>query len=75
MTIVLPPQCLSCGHVTETGAYWKWRCNAFPEQIPHAILDNEVDHRNPVNGDGGLTFTHEPGMPWPLAYDIVFAED
>ena len=31
-------------------------CDAYPKGIPDEILDNEVDHREPVKGDRGLRF-------------------
>lgn len=31
-------------------------CTAFPGGIPEGILDNTVDHREPVDGDNGLQF-------------------
>lgn len=31
-------------------------CDAYPEGIPDEILDNTVDHREPVQGDQGLRF-------------------
>lgn len=31
-------------------------CDAFPDGVPDAIFDNEVDHRRPVEGDRGLRF-------------------
>ena len=31
-------------------------CDAFPDGVPDAIFDNEVDHRGPVEGDRGLRF-------------------
>ena len=35
-------------------------CDAYPDGIPDAIIDNEVDHRQPHDGDGGLTFVKIP---------------
>ena len=37
-------------------------CNAYPKGIPDEILDNEVDHREPVNGDKGLRFKPVSGL-------------
>lgn len=33
-----------------------WRCRAFPEEIPQAIIRSQVDHRLPVEGDNGVLF-------------------
>lgn len=38
------------------------RCEAFPDGIPAAIQLNEIDHRKPIAGDGGLLFVpRDPG--------------
>ena len=31
-------------------------CKAFPDGIPHTILDGIDKHLAPVEGDGGVTF-------------------
>lgn len=54
-------QCLWCRHfrtnISDARDLAKgWRCDAYPKRIPDAILDNEVDHRNPYEGDGGIVF-------------------
>ena len=37
-------------------------CTAFREGIPEGILANVVDHRLPVDDDGGLRFV--PAVDW-----------
>jgi hypothetical protein len=44
-------QCLMCRHWIKDGA-----CAAFPFGVPDAILTNEHDHREPYDGDNGITF-------------------
>ena len=42
------------------------------DDIPDAILDNEIDHRQPVEGDKGITF--EPTeMSTHVEFDYLFA--
>jgi hypothetical protein len=31
-------------------------CEAFPDRIPDLIIENQIDHRQPVYGDKGLQF-------------------
>ena len=31
-------------------------CSAYPEGIPEEIIESQVDHRDPVEGDHGLMF-------------------
>ena len=47
------PQCFSCIHYLR-GAW----CEAYPagRGIPDAIFENEHDHREPYEGDNGVTF-------------------
>ncbi len=49
-------QCAICQHFDRTDKM-VWRCAAFPDGIPAGIIGNTVDHREPVDGDGGLRFT------------------
>jgi len=50
----ITPICNMCKNMRlqEPGA----TCNAFPNGIPDAILDNEADHRLPFEGDRGIRF-------------------
>lgn len=45
-------QCVYCTRKHTTGA----TCDAFPGGIPNEILHNDVSHRLPFPGDGGLVF-------------------
>lgn len=45
-------QCFFCKHAKKGKV-----CDAFPEGIPVEILLNKKDHRNPVDGDHGITFS------------------
>jgi len=47
-----PPMCMWCKRLDKDGP----GCEAFPDGIPDEILDNQVDHRKPVDGDRGLQF-------------------
>jgi hypothetical protein len=31
-------------------------CSAFPDGIPLMVLDGDVDHTKPIDGDGGIQF-------------------
>jgi hypothetical protein len=42
-----------------------WHCTAFPAGIPIEIAANEVDHRQPVEGDHGVQFLAKPGDSFP----------
>ena len=37
-------------------------CDAYPESIPDEMVNNEVDHREPVKGDSGLRFEPIAGL-------------
>lgn len=50
------PQCWLCKHYDRDSDDVE-RCAAFLDGIPAGILDNTIDHREPVDGDGGLRFT------------------
>ena len=49
---VIKPQCHHCRHWT-VGTL---TCKAFPEGIPQGVLMNVIDHRKPIEGDGGIVF-------------------
>ena len=44
----------------------------YPKGIPDEILDNEVDHRSPVNGDKGLRFKPVSGLADADFDELVF---
>lgn len=59
MTSVGQPICVGCVHLDRVDGRPNWArmtCNAFPSGIPTPILDNEVDHREPMLGDNGIRF-------------------
>lgn len=57
-SIASPFLCVYCLHLVRRGDYEPgiFRCDAFPNGIPDAILDNEVDHRKPYEGDQGIQY-------------------
>lgn len=48
-------QCMVCKH-----AKWvkgvSYTCAAFPEGIPHNVLNQTLDHRRPIPGDHGVQY-------------------
>lgn len=78
MTTPLPPICTHCmwlireqpGGLRRDGSD---RCGAFPDGIPQAILDNEADHRQPVDGDQGIRF--EPRSENSVEYARLVFDD
>lgn len=54
-------QCWLCQHFDREDKRAK-RCAAFPNGIPAAVFGNSIDHREPVDGDGGLRFKPRPGV-------------
>ena len=49
---LMPIPSKNCTRKHTTGA----TCDAFPGGIPNEILHNDVSHRLPFPGDGGLVF-------------------
>lgn len=39
-------------------------CAAFPEGIPDKVYSNELDHRQPIDGDHGIRWTDD-GRGYP----------
>lgn len=65
MTTVLV-QCMVCANFNNS-VREKNVCSAFPDGIPSNILLNEVDHRQPVDGDNGIQFRAIEGEQHPMA--------
>lgn len=57
--MTIDPQCFDCKH-RHVGV-GRMACDAFPDDIPDAILSNEHDHRFPYEGDNGIRFEPVPG--------------
>ena len=64
MTTITAPICLSCIHYVDDDEPG-FRCAAFPDGIPDAIIRSERDHREPYRGDQGLRFEQDPQQPEP----------
>jgi hypothetical protein len=54
-------QCVDCKHFEGDAPGGAFRCKAFPNAIPDAILFSEHDHHQPYPGDHGILF--EPSKP------------
>lgn len=60
---VVASQCLICRHFRPS----RTTCTAFVNSVPGSIFVNEVDHRQPYEGDGGIRWEPiEPGMEHPM---------
>jgi hypothetical protein len=56
--VYMRPQCSDCKHrFREKGPY---RCAAFPDGVPEAVLVGRHDHREPYPGDHGILFELSP---------------
>ena len=56
MTSLIMPICLYCTHYDRSVPRDGYFCAAFPDGIPDAIIESQVDHREPVDGDHGIQF-------------------
>lgn len=66
-----PFLCLYCKHLERQRDFSEGVfCSAFPEGVPLSILDNEADHRQPVEGDNGIQFEQDALMPTAPIKDI-----
>lgn len=64
-----PPMCQWCRHLRRANASEKspFTCDAYPDGIPDAILNGNVDHRLPYAGDRGILFeAREEPLPKDL---------
>lgn len=53
-------QCCYCLHRDTSGKITQ--CPAYPDGVPQTILDNALDHRNPIARDNGIRFEPKPGV-------------
>lgn len=51
-----PVLCWSCKRYDRSSDTFSQRCEAFPGGIPIEINPKGADHRQPVEGDHGITF-------------------
>lgn len=58
MTTQPKSQCAACVHYRSPFSVTPFRdeafCAAFPDAIPDRVYGNEVDHRQPIEGDHGV---------------------
>lgn len=72
MTARRPPICVFCIFYKNDGTGPS--CTAYPERIPEVILQNEVDHRKPHEGDHDVQFI--PDSPEGQQYaNYIFGEE
>lgn len=55
------PMCVHCQRFEEGMRGVPFRCEAYPDGIPEAIISQGADHRNPQPGDHGIRFLMKPG--------------
>ena len=68
-------QCLWCRHfrtdISDVDDLAKGRrCDTYPKRIPDAVLDNEVDHRQPYEGGRGIVFEPRDDAAARIAAEI-----
>lgn len=51
-----PPICYNCKRKNPPTPELAFSCDAFPDGIPSAIINNVADHREPFPGDKGLQY-------------------
>lgn len=59
------PQCLTCFHRGQPLPNDIQVCTAYPDGIPAPIVNNQVDHRDPQPGDGGIVWESANGADFP----------
>lgn len=59
-------QCDACARLNPRASFTEpFTCDAFPQGIPDAVYGNQRDHRQPIQGDGGIRFEAKPGDEFP----------
>ena len=70
MTIGPRSQCAACVHLKPRASLSDpFACDAF-EVIPDAVYGNDLDHRQPIDGDHGVQFEALVGDEFP-AYAFI----
>ena len=72
---VVPSQCALCRRWNRSAEFPGPYCEAFPGGVPAAILANAVDHRLPLEYDGGLGFVADPSASPGALYRLYAALD
>lgn len=59
MTSIAQPICYGCARYRPSAKSGDGglTCDAFPAGIPSEIVLSQVDHREPIGGDGGQTYS------------------
>lgn len=60
---VRAPMCMFCKHFHYDKMEGPLTCDAFPDRIPLEILEHDVLHYEPFEGDGGIQFEQRADMP------------
>lgn len=67
-------QCENCIHCTNWGTMdgKKWKCKAFPDEIPSDIVMGKTSHEENVEGDNGIFYEARQYKDARGAYHYTF---
>jgi hypothetical protein len=71
MSDVIASQCLSCKHKNPGLG----TCEAFPDGIRAPILQNHLDHREPIDGDHGIRWERDANSGFANPLDRGGSDD